>query len=129
MSEGCRRRVTGAIVSALVLVVIATPTADVFAFGIHDHIAATDDDDHDASRTDGLHHSSHHRDLGMNPASATTSCALTPPCPLPDDVNDLLSRAVVARPFVPFTPPRPCSFSRKSPVLRPRRCRLSAIHD
>jgi hypothetical protein len=97
------RRLTTTIVC--VLVVIAAPTADILAFGIHDHLAASDDDDHEASRPDGLHHSSHHCDLEMNPASGSTADTLAPPRPLPNDVGDL-SHAVVARPFAPFAPPR-----------------------
>ena len=88
--------------------VLAGPTADLVAFGLHEHGAGA------ASDILGMHvqHShgaashEHHCDFWMNPGDLSAPTAVEPP----NEETPLLVRhrssRLIARPFRPFAPPR-----------------------
>jgi len=92
----------------LATLMIVVPTADLFAFDIHDHVAtgATDTTEVHAGHAHTSPHSAHHCDLWMNPAETPDSCVLVPPFLSSVRVSAPLVAHLAPRPFQPFAPPR-----------------------
>jgi hypothetical protein len=92
----------------LAILVVVVPTADLVAFGIHDHVAmgATDVTEVHAGHVHTSSHSAHHCHLWMNPAETEASCVLVSPFLSSVRVPAPLVARLVPRPFQPFAPPR-----------------------
>jgi len=99
-------RMMAALLLATLLVVV--PTADLCAFGLHDHVATG------AGDATGVHaghahtspQSAHHCDLWTNPAETADSCVLVSPFLSSMRLPAPLVARLVPRPFQPFAPPR-----------------------
>lgn len=111
LSGMVRTRSTSLVRAAAVLLAIlmvVVPTADLFAFGIHDHVVmgATDATEVHAGHVHTSPHSAHHCHLWVNPAETADSCVLV--SPFLSRVRVLAPRVarLVRRPFQPFAPPR-----------------------
>jgi len=94
--------------AALVTLVIAIPLADTLVFGLHEHVA-DGSRDVTALHTGHAHtmpHSTHHCDLGMNPAHFACDATVFPPrLVAPSMPSEDVSRPAF-QPFLPFSPPR-----------------------
>jgi hypothetical protein len=92
----------------LAILIVVVPTADLFAFGIHDHVAmsATDVTEVHAGHVHSSSHSAHHCHLWMNPAETVDSCVLVSPFLSSVRVPASRGARLVRRLFQPFAPPR-----------------------
>jgi hypothetical protein len=92
----------------LVILMVVLPTADLCAFGIHDHVAAGSADATEVhaghAHTNPQH--AHHCDLWTNPAETADSCVLVSPFLSSLRVPAPRVARLAPRPFQPFAPPR-----------------------
>jgi hypothetical protein len=93
----------------LATLMVIVPAADLFAFGIHDHVTtgAADTTEVHAGHTHTSPHSTHHCHLWTNPAETTDSCVAVSPFLSSMRVPAPLVARLAPRPFQPFAPPRP----------------------
>jgi hypothetical protein len=92
----------------LVILLVVVPTADLCAFGLHDHVAtsAADATEVHAGHAHTNPQRAHHCDLWTNPAETADSCVTVSPFLSSMRVPALLVARFAPRPFQPFAPPR-----------------------
>jgi hypothetical protein len=92
----------------LVILMVVLPTADLCAFGIHDHVAtgSADTTEVHAGHAHTSPQRAHHCDLWTNPAETADSCATGSPFLSSMRVPAPLVARLAPRPFQPFAPPR-----------------------
>lgn len=103
------RRGVCVVACLLVFILVAIPTVDLVAFGIHEHTATVDPegDSDDVTQTSHAGHVlSHHCDLSMSPGEVATHFDLLSPLGTAVTIVELPSLHVCSLPFVPFSPPR-----------------------
>jgi hypothetical protein len=92
----------------LVMLMVVLPTADLCAFGIHDHVAtsAADAAEIHAGHAHTSPQNAHHCDLWTNPAETADACVLVSPVLSSTRLSPPLIAHLAPRPFQPFAPPR-----------------------
>ena len=95
------------LVAASVLLLVLVPTADLLAFGFHEHVVpperSSDLSDQNDTQSSTL---SHHCELSVSTGELLTAVELPAPGLLTIDATEHQSAAPRHRPFVPLTPPR-----------------------
>lgn len=92
----------------LAIVTVVVPTADLCAFGIHEHVATSvaDATEIHAGHAHTSPQRAHHCDLWTNPAETADPCVLVSPVLSSIRVPAPLVGRLAPRPFRPFAPPR-----------------------
>jgi hypothetical protein len=104
------RRALRILTLSLIVAVLGAPISDIFAFGLHDHVAGAEGDPDTGhlgrSENDGVHTAHHHCELSMNPAEVIDICG--PATPGPDGHLALRPTLLTLHsvPFIPQLPPR-----------------------
>jgi len=101
-------RLLAAAVYGLVFLAAVAPAADLYAFGIHDHVAeATGESAHpSAFPAPSAAPATHHCDLQTNPGQLEPPADLAAPILIAAIPREDRILAAVQRPFIPFNPPR-----------------------
>ena len=95
-----------AVVWLVLALVIVTPTADLLAFGVHEHVTASDDSGRDVSSPGSPGASAHHCELSISPAGLGPAVALPASGPIVGLIVDTVVNAAQRTPSVPLGPPR-----------------------
>lgn len=95
-----------AVVWLVLALVIVTPTADLLAFGVHEHVTASDDSSRDVSSPGSPGAPAHHCELSISPAGVGPAIALPASGPIVGLIFDTGLSAAQRTPSVPFGPPR-----------------------
>ena len=95
-----------AVVWLVLGLVIVAPTADLLAFGIHEHVTAPDDTSRDLAGPDNSGPPAHHCELSASPAGLALALVLSAPGPIAVPVVETRVSASDRTPSVPLGPPR-----------------------